>query len=72
MLEKGFRVISSGETRKLLIVRALLAKPDFIILDEPFEGLDEESSQTLADFLVDLKEQQAVIMFVSQLQEVQD
>jgi molybdate transport system ATP-binding protein len=71
LMEKGFRVLSSGETRKLLIVRALLAKPDLLILDEPFEGLDRVSSQSLADFLVDLKEQQALIMFVSQLQDVQ-
>ncbi|MDD3814876.1 MAG: ATP-binding cassette domain-containing protein [Desulfocapsaceae bacterium] len=72
LLEKGYRVLSSGETRKLLIARALLAKPDLLILDEPFEGLDKESSQSLADFLVDLKEQQALLMFVSQLQDVQE
>jgi len=71
LMEKGFRVLSSGETRKLLIARALLAKPDLLILDEPFEGLDRVSSQSLAEFLVDLKEQQALIMFVSQLQDVQ-
>lgn len=71
LMEKGFRVLSSGETRKLLIARALLAKPDLLILDEPFEGLDRVSSQSLAEFLVDLKEQQALIMFVNQLQDVQ-
>lgn len=72
LMEKGFRVLSSGETRKLLIARALLTKPDLLILDEPFEGLDRVSTQALADFLVDLKEQQALVMFVNKLQDVQE
>ncbi len=72
LLEKGYRVLSSGETRKLLIARALLAKPDLLILDEPFEGLDRASSRSLAGFLAALKEQQALLMFVSQLQDVQE
>jgi molybdate transport system ATP-binding protein len=72
LLEKGFRMLSSGETRKLLIARALLGKPDLLILDEPFEGLDAASMQLLGSFLADLKDQQPLLMFVSQLQDIQD
>jgi len=72
LMDKGYRMLSSGETRKLLIVRALLEKPALLILDEPFEGLDPASSQLLANFLVDVKEQQPLLMFVSRLQDIQN
>lgn len=72
LLEKGFRMLSSGETRKLLIARALLNKPDLLILDEPFEGLDTASTQLLGDFLAGLKDQQPLLMLVSQWQDIQD
>lgn len=72
LLEKGFRMLSSGETRKLLIVCALLEKPDLLILDEPFEGLDSASVQLLANFLAELKDQQPLLMFVNRLQDIQD
>jgi len=72
LLGKGYRMLSSGETRKLLIVRALLENPGLLILDEPFEGLDPVSSQLLANFLVDLHKQQPLLMFVSRLQDIQD
>jgi molybdate transport system ATP-binding protein len=71
LLEKGFRMLSSGETRKLLIARALLKKPDLLILDEPFEGLDVASMQLLGTFLADLKDQQPLLMLISQLQDIQ-
>jgi len=72
LMDKGYRMLSSGETRKLLIVRALLENPALLILDEPFEGLDPDSSQLLAEFLIDVKEQQPLLMFVSRLQDIQD
>jgi molybdate transport system ATP-binding protein len=72
LLEKGFRMLSSGETRKLLIARALLNKPELLILDEPFEGLDTASTLLLGSFLADLKDQQPLLMLVSQWQDIQD
>ena len=43
--------LSSGELRKLLIVRTLLSKPKLLILDNPFIGLDAGSRQALSDML---------------------
>ena len=71
LLHRGFRVLSSGETRKLLAVRAMLFRPELLILDEPFEGLDRQSCTQLSEFLAELKEQQHLMMFVSQLQDIQ-
>lgn len=39
--------LSSGEIRKLAILRAFARKPEILILDEPFDGLDAQSSEDL-------------------------
>lgn len=71
LLEKGFRVLSSGETRKLLIARALLARPDLLILDEPFDSLDPLSVKALAAFLAVVKDEQPLLICASLLQDIQ-
>ncbi len=43
LLDRGFRKLSTGETRKLLITRALTSKPDLLVIDGPFEGLDAQT-----------------------------
>jgi molybdate transport system ATP-binding protein len=47
LLERGYRLLSSGEGRKLMLAIALLKVPDLLILDEPFEGLDAASRADL-------------------------
>ena len=39
--------ISLGTKKKFLLSSALIGQPDFIILDEPLNGLDKKSQQTL-------------------------
>lgn len=51
MLERSFRKLSTGETRKIMLIRALVNKPGLIILDEPFDGLDVDSMATLNELL---------------------
>ncbi|MGV0035927.1 MAG: ATP-binding cassette domain-containing protein, partial [Candidatus Azotimanducaceae bacterium WSBS_2022_MAG_OTU7] len=40
LLERGFRKLSTGESRKVLLIRALTSQPEVLVLDEPFAGLD--------------------------------
>lgn len=47
LMDRGYRLLSSGESRKVLLARAILKKPDFLILDEPYDSLDTESKQEL-------------------------
>ncbi len=43
--------LSNGETRKVLLARALLQKPRLLILDDPFTGLDMEFRKFLKALL---------------------
>lgn len=48
ILQRGIRFISTGEGRKTLLARALLAQPKILILDNPLEGLDRNMQHELA------------------------
>ena len=50
VLDRGYRLLSSGESRKALLAQALLRKPDLLILDEPFDSLDVRSKAALSDY----------------------
>jgi molybdate transport system ATP-binding protein len=43
--------LSSGEHKKLQLIKALLYSPQFLILDNPYTGLDVESRATLNQYL---------------------
>jgi molybdate transport system ATP-binding protein len=51
LLGRPMRFLSNGETRKLLIARALMSRPELLILDEPFDGLDEGARRRLESIL---------------------
>ncbi|KXF80555.1 molybdate ABC transporter ATP-binding protein ModF [Enterovibrio coralii] len=62
--DSGFRVLSTGETRRVMLARALAEKPDFMVLDNPFTGLDIAHRQSLADYLKSLSQTvQMLIVF---------
>jgi len=48
--------LSGGERRRVEIARALANQPDFILLDEPFAGVDPISVGEIKEIMIHLKE----------------
>ena len=47
--------LSGGERRRLEISRALIAKPKFLLMDEPFSGVDPISVSDVQNIIIQLK-----------------
>lgn len=52
---KGY-ALSGGERRRVEIARALITNPAFILLDEPFAGIDPIAVAEIQNLIVSLKE----------------
>lgn len=71
LLERRFKYLSTGETRKTLLCQALMGDPDLLILDEPFDGLDVASRQQLAALLATLNgEGIALVLVLNRFDEI--
>ncbi|MBO0937975.1 ATP-binding cassette domain-containing protein [Fibrella sp. HMF5335] len=54
LLSLPFIKLSNGQSRKVLIAKALLNKPALLLLDDPFVGLDAAMRQDLVNWLDEL------------------
>ena len=58
--------LSGGEFQRVLLARALLRKPDLLVLDEPAQGVDLQGQQALYHLLAELRDEQGfAILMVS-------
>lgn len=70
-LNTGFRQLSTGESRKILILKAILSGATIIILDNPFDDLDRQSRTQLDSILEELKYQNiTLILLLSNRQDI--
>lgn len=51
LLKRPIRTLSGGEGRRMLLVKALGAKPDLLVLDTPFDALDVATRQDLLEII---------------------
>lgn len=76
-LEKYFhrniRELSKGMQQKIQFIAAILHEPEFVILDEPFAGLDPINQDLFRELIVDLKARgTAVLLSAHQMHLVED
>ncbi len=62
-LTRKVEELSKGMQQKVQFIAALLGDPEFVIMDEPFSGLDPIATNELKDILVELKRAGRTILF---------
>ncbi|AWW33796.1 molybdate ABC transporter ATP-binding protein ModF [Mannheimia varigena] len=72
LLERPFIQLSTGESRKVLFCQMLVSEPDLLILDEPFEGLDQQSVQYWMLLVSELQQKMALVLIVNRFNDMPD
>src|SRR5207248_9104260 len=62
-IQKKVEELSKGMQQKIQFIAALLHEPDFIIMDEPFSGLDPVNAKILKDVILELRQAGKSILF---------
>jgi ABC-type multidrug transport system fused ATPase/permease subunit len=63
---EGGKNLSSGQRKILQLARALLTRKKIILLDEPFQDLDEAAKNNLVAVLTKLKEKRTIVIISSE------
>lgn len=61
--KKRFEALSKGMGQKVQFIASILHRPELLILDEPFSGLDPVNMEVLKDAILEVKQQGATILF---------
>lgn len=67
---QSLKSMSSGEQKQLLLQYLLDQKPDFIVLDNPFDNLDTEFQEKLKKILIDVSEHTSLIHIISRIEDI--
>ena len=62
---RGIRNLSSGEQKKALLIYLLNQKPDFIILDNPFDNLDLAAQKAMRVLIEEIQSTVSIILLIS-------
>ena len=63
--KKKFKTFSLGMKQRLGLALALMDRPDFLLLDEPINGLDPEGIVELRNLLLDLNKERETTILIS-------
>ncbi len=72
-LEKKFIHLSTGEKYRTLLLRSIIRKPEILILDEPFDGLDLKGRLDFEKLIKEVSKEIPFIIFVlHRIEEIPD
>lgn len=60
---KKIETLSKGMSQKIQFIATVLHKPDLVILDEPFSGLDPVNQEVLRDAVLEMKRAGSTVIF---------
>jgi phosphate transport system ATP-binding protein len=61
--------LSGGQQQRLCIARALAARPEVLLLDEPCSALDPRSTATIEELILGLREEVAIVIVTHNMQQ---
>ena len=67
--DKKCEALSKGMGQKLQILISLIHRPELVILDEPFSGLDPLSRDAMRDLIVELRQEGRTVIFSTHVME---
>ncbi len=60
------QMLSGGMRRRVCLVRAMLSNAELILLDEPFAGLDEDTKERMADYILKMQKGRCIVVVTHQ------
>ncbi len=61
--------LSGGQQQRLCIARALAARPEVLLMDEPCSALDPKSTNVIEELIVELRKDLAIVIVTHNLQQ---
>lgn len=65
LADRKYRLLSQGEKQKAMIGRALIQKPQILVFDEVYNGLDIFARKIIEDIILTLSKGEETLIFVS-------
>lgn len=63
--DQNARTLSSGETQRLGIARALVIEPEILFLDEPTASVDQKNTQIIEDIILKMKKEHSSTVIIT-------
>jgi phosphate transport system ATP-binding protein len=70
-LQESALALSGGQQQRLCIARAIVVKPEVILLDEPCSAIDPVSTLKIEELLLELKQRYTIAMVTHNMQQAQ-
>jgi ABC-2 type transport system ATP-binding protein len=61
--DKKIEALSKGMSQKVQFIATVIARPELILLDEPFSGLDPVNTEVLREAILDLRREGTTVIF---------